>query len=411
MSRPPLDGVTGALARAGLASSAERARRAALSRRSVLAATGGMAAAAALSACGTGSSSSDAPEVAEDRSETDKNLVWSNWTLYLDYDEKAKKYPTLERFKKETGINVTYREDIEDNDVFNAKIEQQMRDGDDIGSDIIVFTDWMADRYVRQGWVQELDRNAMPNTRNLLPQLENVPFDPGRERSMTWQSGFGVVAWNKERVPDGINTVSDLWDPKLKGRVEVLSEMRDTMGLILLEEGVDITQSISEEDFNKGLDVLQKQIDSGQVRQVKGNSYKDDLISGDALAVIGWSGDIFQLNAENGDRWGVRVPEAGGTLWSDNLLVPAGSPRLSNAQRLMDYYYDPKVAAEVAAWVNYVCPVQGAREEMEKIDPELASSPWIFPDDEFLETVYVFTSLSPDEETKYSQAFQQVIGF
>jgi spermidine/putrescine transport system substrate-binding protein len=391
------------------------ALRAALSRRTVLAGVGGAATAAALAACGTGDDNggdaSAGPEPAIDRSDEDRSLAWANWTLYLDFNEKSKKYPTLEKFKEQTGIDARYYEDIDDNDTYDKKIQQQVSDGQDIDRDIIVFTDWMADRYVRQGWVQQLDREAMPNTRNILPQLENVSFDPGRQRSMTWQSGFGVVAWNKERVPGGINTVSDLWAPELKGRVEVLSEMRDTMGLIMMEEGIDIGQPFSEDDFNRGLEVLQRQIDSGQIRQVRGNSYKDDLISGDALAVIGWSGDIFQINAENDDRWGFRIPEAGGTLWSDNMLVPVGSPRLRNAQELINFYYDPAIAAEVAAWVNYVCPVQGAREEMEKIDPDLAESPWIFPDDEFLANTKIFTTLSPDDDVLYSGEFQRVIGF
>jgi spermidine/putrescine transport system substrate-binding protein len=186
--------------------------------------------------------------------------------------------------------------------------------------------------------------------------------------------------------------------------------MRDTMGLIMLEQGVDISQQFSKDQFQKGLDELEKQISNGQIRQVKGNSYKEDLINGDALAVIGWSGDIFQINAENGDKWGLALPEAGGTLWSDNLLVPIGSPHKKNAEKLMNYYYDPAVAAEVAAYVNYICPVQGAQEEMKKIDPELAESPWIFPDEQAQAKAKVFRTLTPDEETEYSEAFQKVIG-
>ena len=401
-SRPPQDPALAALIRAGL------------SRRSVLAGAGGAGLAAALAACGTGDSGDSAssrPSPAADRSNETKEVRWANWTLYLDYDEDTKKYPTLEAFKKKTGLKATYAEDIEDNDTYNGKIQVQVESGRDFGKDVIVFTDWMANRYVRQGWVHELDRAAMPNTQNIRPQLENVDFDPGRKNSMTWQSGFGVVAWNKDRVPGGIKNVSDLWKPELKGRVEVLSEMRDTIGLIMLEQGVDISQDFTDDQYANALDVLQKQIDNGQIRQVKGNSYKDDLISGDALAVIGWSGDIFQINAENGDQWGYAIPEAGGTYWSDNLLVPIGSPNLTNAQKLIDYYYDPKVAAEVAAYVNYVCPVVGAQAEMEKIDPDLAESEWIFPNDEFLANTKIFRSLPPDQDQLYSEQFQQVIGF
>jgi spermidine/putrescine transport system substrate-binding protein len=392
--------------------------QASLSRRSVLLGAAGLA---ALAACGTGSSTPSGsggggstgpakPSPAADRSATDKVVNWANWTLYLDYDEDTKKYPTLEAFQKKTGIKATYAEDIDDNDTYYGKIQAQLRRGQDIGKDVIVLTDWMASRLIRAGYTQELDQAELPNAKNLLPELQNVDFDPGRKHSLPWQGGFGVLAWNKEKVPGGLKTVSDLWKPELKGRVEVLSEMRDTVGLIMLEQGVDISGKFTDDQFQAAVDELQKHISDGQIRQVKGNSYKEDLISGDALAVIGWSGDIFQINAENGDKWGLALPDAGGTIWTDNLMVPVGSPHRKNAEALMNYYYDPVVAAEVAAYVNYICPVQGAKEQLAKSDPDLADSPWIFPDEQTLAKAKAFRTLTADEETKYSEAFQKVIG-
>jgi spermidine/putrescine transport system substrate-binding protein len=392
-----------------------------LSRRGFLLGTGGVVGLTALAACGTSGEDTPSgggatatgpakPSPAADRSDQEKVVNWANWTLYLDYDEQTKKYPTLEAFQKQTGIKATYAEDIDDNDTYYAKIAGQLRNGQDFGKDVVVFTDWMAARLIRAGYAQELDQANLPNAKNILPALADVDFDPGRRHSLTWQSGFGVLAWNKQRVPGGLRTVSDLWKPELKGRVEVLTEMRDTIGLIMLEQGVDISGQFTADQYQNAVDELEKHISSGQIRQVKGNSYKEDLISGDALAVIGWSGDIFQINAENGDKWGLTLPEAGGTLWSDNMLVPVGSPHKKNAEKLMDYYYDPAVAAEVAAYVNYICPVQGAKEEMEKIDPELAASPWIFPDEATQGRAKVFRTLTPDEETQFSEAFQKVIG-
>jgi spermidine/putrescine transport system substrate-binding protein len=179
----------------------------------------------------------------------------------------------------------------------------------------------------------------------------------------------------------------------------------------LLSQGVDISKKFSDDDFMKGVDELQKQVDSGQIRQVKGNSYVDDLISGNALACIGWSGDILATRfTEEDDNYTFTLPESGGTLWSDNLMVPIASPHKANAEKLFDYYYRPDVAAQVAAWVNYICPVDGAQAEMEKIDKSLASSPLIFPTPADLEKVHVFRSLTPDEEISYNEAFQKVIG-
>ncbi len=391
-----------------------------LSRRSLLAGAGAAGLGALLAPCGTRGSSGTStgtatggdlrPTPAADTSDTDKVVNWANWTLYLDYDEKTKKYPTLEAFQKQTGIKATYAEDIVDNAQYYGKVQAQLRLGQDIGKDVIVMTDWMAGRLIRQGFVQQFDQAAMPNAKNILPTLRDVSFDPGRKASLTWQSGYAGIAYNKKKVSKPVRTIEDLWRPDLKGRVEVLSEWRDTMGLLMMANGVRIDQPIQKTAFEDALSVLDKQLTSGQIRQVKGNDYKDDLKSGDALAVIGWSGDIFQLNAENGDQWEFVLPESGGTLWSDNMLIPVGSPHKKNAQTLINYYYDPKVAAEVAAYVNYICPVTGAKEEMQKIDPELAESPYIFPSEEDLKKVQVFTTLEPAVETDYTKAFEKVLG-
>jgi spermidine/putrescine transport system substrate-binding protein len=414
--RPPLSPEAAAVVRA----LADSARTAGPSRRAVLGGAGALGLGALLAACGTSGtpasgggaapSGSAGPSPAQDRSDTDKVVNWANWTLYLDYDDKTKKYPTLEAFQKKTGIKATYAEDVDDNDTYYGKIQAQLKAGQDIGKDIIVLTDWMAGRLVRQGYVQKFDDAAIPNKKNILPALANVSFDPGRHSTLTWQSGYAGLGYNKQQVKTPIRTVDDLWRPELKGRVEVLSEWRDTMGLIMMSQGVRIDKPFTQAQFDKALDVLKTQLDSGQIRQVKGNSYKEDLISGDALAVIGWSGDIFQLNNENGNKWDFVLPDSGGTLWSDNLMIPIGSPHKKNAETLINYYYDPKVAAEVAAYVNYICPVQGAQQEMEKIDKDLAKSPLIFPTDADLQKVQVFTKLEPADETRYTQAFQSALG-
>ena len=385
-----------------------------LSRRRMLVGAGGLTLASLLAACGTGGGtagkSSAAATAAADLSESEKMVNWANWTLYLDYDDSTGTYPSLEAFTEATGIDVNYSEDVDGNDTYFGKIQGQLSAGQDIGADIVTVTDWMTSRLIRLGYTQELNRDNIPNAANLLAGLQDVDFDPGRRHSLTWQTGFAGIAWNKEAFPKGLKSVSDLWQPELKGRVEVLDEMRDTMGLIMMENGVDVTGNWTTDDFDNALDVLSKQIADGQIRQVKGNSYKEDLISGDALAVIGWSGDITQLNFEEGDKWEFALPEAGGTLWSDNMSIPIGSPHKANAEKLMNYYLDPENAATVAAYVNYICPVEGAREAMEAIDPELSDNPLIFPTDEYLARAHVVRTLSADEETDLSDRFQTAIG-
>jgi spermidine/putrescine transport system substrate-binding protein len=393
---------------------ARQSQRAALSRRSVLAAGGVAGVGALLAGCGTGGTPSGTTKssgvAGKDVSATDKKVNWANWTLYLDYDDKTQKYPTLAAFEKKTGITARYAEDIDANDTYFGKIQGQLANGQDIGQDIVVFTDWMAARMIRLGYTQKLDLAKIPNWANLLPDLKKVDFDPGRQNSLTWQSGFAGLAWSKDKVPGGLQNLSDLWKPEYKGRIEVLSEMRDTIGLIMLSQGVDIAGKWGDDEFNAALTVLQTQIKSGQIRQVKGNSYKEDLISGDAVAVIGWSGDITQLNTENDDKFAFALPEAGGTLFSDNMQIPIGATHKANAEKLMNYYYDPVVAAQVAAYVNYISPVQGAQEAMKDIDPSLVDNPLIFPDSASLAKAHVFRTLTPAEDTKYNGQFLTAVG-
>jgi len=378
----------------------------AMSRRGFLNSMGAAGAAAFLAACGTRGAVNPTQQ---NQGGDSKTIVWANWTLYLDYDEESRTYPSLVAFEKESGYKVEYREDIDDNVSFNGKVAPQLANGQNIGYDIVTLTDWLAAEWIRKGYVSTIDDQTVPNKKNILPALQDVQFDPGREYSLTWQSGFAGLAWNKERVPNGLRTIDDLWAPELKGKVVVLSEMRDTIGCIMLSQGVDISQPFTDEQFTAALNVLQAQVDSGQVKQVKGNSYKEDLINEQAWAAIAWSGDIFQINAEEGDKWEFALPETGGTLWSDNLMVPVTASNPKGAHALMDYYYRPDVAALVAAYVNYVCPVEGAKQEMEKIDPELAKSEWIFPSDETLNQAYVFRPLTPEEQVQYSDAFGRVI--
>ncbi len=385
--------------------------RAQMSRRGLLAGAGGLGAAGLLAACGTKSGSSGTKAaIATDVSDKEKVARWANWTLYLDYDSNTKNYPTLEAFKKSSGIDVTYAEDVDDNNTFYGKVAGQLKLGKDIGYDIVTLTDWMAGRWIRLGYTQAFDEAAIPNKVNILPVLKDVSFDPGRTNSLTWQTGFAGFGWNKALLPKGVHTLDDLFAPANKGRIEVLSEMRDTMGIIMQYQGVDISQSFTENEFMNAVDFLEKHISDGFIRQVKGNSYKEDLISGDAVAVIGWSGDLFQLASENKDKFEFAIPESGGTLWSDNLMIPSTSPHKKNAEAVINNYYDPAVAAQVAAYVNYVCPVEGAQAEMEKIDPALAKSPYIFPDAAALAKVKVFAALTPAEETKYQTAFQKATG-
>jgi len=371
-----------------------------VSRRGVLAGAGGLGAAGLLAACG-GSDSGDSAN----------SVRWGNWPLYLDYDEETKKYPTLEKFKEQSGITAEYFEDYNDNDEFYGKVQAQLKLGEDIGYDVVTPTDWMAARWIRLGYTQKFDAANIPNKSNILDSLASPSFDPNREQSLTWQGIMAGFGWNTEKNPKGIRTLEELFAPQNKGKIVVLSEMRDTIGIILLAQGVNL-QTVTEDQYMNAVDYMTKQISDGWIRGVKGNEYAEDLTSGDATAVIGWSGDMFILKAENEGKFDFAIPESGGTISGDNMMIPstASAEGKANAEKLINFYYDPAIAAEVAAYVNYVCPVKGAQAEMEKIAPELASSPFIFPDDKMSQRLNVFRSLTPAEETSWTEAFQKAAG-
>ncbi len=382
--------------------------RAQLSRRSLLVGAGAVVGAGTLAACGTGSSDSAAGVV--DVSDEEKIVRWANWPLYLDFDEDSKEYPTLKKFEAATGISATYTEDIDDNNTFYGKVQGQLSIGSDIGYDIVTPTDWMASRWIEQGYAQKLNAENIPNKGNIRAVLADVPFDKGREYSLTWQSGFAGFGWNTQKIPNGVRTIEDLFKPANKGRIVVLSEFRDTIGIILQYQGVDPSASFTEDQYMNAIDFLKGKITDGFIRKVKGNSYSEDLVNGDAVAVIGWSGDLFILKSENDNKFDFAIPESGGMLWSDNMLIPSTSTHKKNAELLMNHYYDPAIAAEVAAYVNYICPVEAAQPELEKIDPALAESPYIFPDAATLAKVKVFRPVTADEQTLFQSAFDEAIG-
>ncbi|CAN2209469.1 PotD Spermidine/putrescine-binding periplasmic protein [Candidatus Nanopelagicaceae bacterium] len=372
-----------------------------VSRRAVLAGIGGLGAAGALAACGSSGDSA-----------TSSNAVrWGNWPLYLDFDSDKKTYPTLDKFTASTGIDVKYFEDYNDNDEFFGKVQAQLKLKQDIGYDLVCPTDWMAARWLRLGYAQKFDAANIPNKANILDALAKPSYDPMREQTLTWQGIMGGFGWNTAKNPKGVRTLDDLFTPQNKGKIVVLSEMRDTIGIILRSQGDDLS-TVTEDQFMNAVDFMAKKIADGWIRGVKGNEYAQDLTSGDATAVIGWSGDMFILASENAGKFDFAIPESGGTLSGDNMMIPSTvtAEAKANAEKLINWYYDPAIAAEVAAYVNYLTPVKGAQAEMEKINPDLAKSEYIFPSDTTLKNLSVFRALTPAEETKWSEAFQKASG-
>jgi len=394
------------------------ARKHQISRRTALAGIGGTAAALTLASCAPAESGLTP---ATDVSDSEKVLTWHNWPAYMDEDDDGN-YPTLLRFQEQTGITVDYRIEIDDNDTWYAKVKDQLELGQDIGADIACPTGWMASRLQNLGYIQTFNNDNMPNkVANLAPSYLGSADDPDRIYSIPWQAGFAGIGYNKALYKevtgkDAPGSVADLWAAELKGRVGLLSEMRDSVGIVLMSQGIDITSSssLTEDAFMVAIEEIKAQIDGGQIFNVRGNSYLDDLATGNIIASTAWSGDITVLNYESGtdeepEPFGFVFPDSGATLWADVFVSPMGATHKRNAEELINYYYDPANAAELALWVNYITPVVGAQDVAASIDPELAENQLIFPNADTLAKSKAFRSLTGQEEQRFSSAWQNLL--
>ncbi|MFI0910538.1 spermidine/putrescine ABC transporter substrate-binding protein [Streptomyces abikoensis] len=386
-----------------------------MSRRTLLRALGAGAGAAALAGCGVPAAYvAPRDRSAPDRSESDHRLSFANWPLYIDTDEKRPgRRPTLDDFEKSSGISVKYTEEINDNDEFFGKISPALMNHQRTGRDIIVVSDWMASRYVRLGWVQTMDRAAQPHVaRELDPLLRKPSFDPGRLHTVPWQSGITGIAYNRKKLGREIRHTSDLWADDLRGKVTLLAGMDEAFALLMLGNGADVTRWTAD-DFHRMTDQLRTLVRKRHIRRFTGNDYIKDLSTGDVLACQAYSGDIIQLQADNPDIEFV-VPQEGAELWAESLMIPNLADHKRNAERLIDYYYQPEVAARLAVAVNYVCPVPAAREVLasskEKELAELAENPLVFPTEDMRGRLSTARDMTPKERPAFTKEWNEIVG-
>lgn len=383
-----------------------------MSRRSLLF---GFAAGAALTGCGVPAAYVKPGERARrDDSERDRSVDFANWPLYIDTDdEDTSERPTLSAFTERTGISVRYTEEINDNDEFFGKISPALMNHQETGRDLIVVSDWMAARFVRLGWVQEMDRAKQPNVAKYLdPQLRSPAFDDGRLHSVPWQSGITGIAYNRRKLGREIRHTDDLWADDLRGKVTLLSGLDESFALLMQGNGVDVTRWTAD-DFHTVCEQVERLVKAKHIRRFTGNDYIKDLSTGDVLACQAYSGDVIQLQADNPDIEFV-VPQEGAELWAESLMIPNLARHKRNAEALVDHYYEPEVAAELAAWVNYVCPVPAARDVLASSKDEetaaLAEDPLIFPDDEMRKRLAIARDITSQERTEFAKRWNSIVG-
>lgn len=369
----------------------------------------GLSAMSLLAACGgdglEGGGEADEAKVIA-KGELSDQLNFSNWPLYIDIDEKTKQRPTLVKFQGEYGAKVKYVEEINDNTEFFGKVRQQYERGDSGGRDLHVVTDWLCARMERLGYVQKFDKSQMPNAvKNIEDAVAAPDFDPNREVSMPWQSGQVGVIYRSDKTGGELTSINDLFDPKFKGKVTLLSELRDTVGSVLLAEGTEPEEATLDEAM-AAVEKIEKASKDGQIRRFTGNDFTKDLLKGDSFAVLGWSGDSVQLQLDD-PKIRFSQPEEGYMVFTDSMQIPVGAPNAFTAQKMIDFVYQPEIQAKITEYVNYVPPVKGVRQILEKDNPEVAQNPLIFPD---LSEAHNFKTFSPEEETELESAFQRAIG-
>ena len=382
------------------------AHRARLTRRNLLQGAGVGASALLLAACST--TAAGKPEAAADKSDSQKSLRFDSRDTYRN--TTGEDFPLLQKFSDASGVAVTYTNAVSDDNVYYSKVKDQLKLGQDIGADAAVLSDWMAARWIRLGYVQELDHENLPNFDNLRLMFKDASFDRGRRASLPWRSGFTGIAWNKAALPDGLSSVSELWDPSLRGKVGVMSAMRDTLGLIMLDAGVDISSdSWGDAEFSAAVEILRAQVSSGQLSSIKGNKYKEDLKSGATVAAIARAGDIMQINQEAGDQWMFAIPEPGGVLWNDVVVVPVGASHRKNLETFVNFYYDRMNAAQVAAETSFISPVDVRQPELGTIPQDKSRNLMIFPTEATFRTAKTFRTLSQGEEQRYGAQYQTIL--
>jgi spermidine/putrescine transport system substrate-binding protein len=394
-----------------------------LDRRRFLQGTALTGVAAFIAACGTsgtggssapaetGGGATEAPSAGGGEQSPSAELNFANWPLYIDTDEDdPSKHKTLDDFTAKYGTVVNYSEVINANDEFFGTIRPALEGGQDSGWDLVVLTDWMAGRLIRLGWTETFDLANMPNkVANMQDVYKGVSFDPTDDHHAPWQSGMTGLGYDTP-VTGELTSLDALWtdDPRWTGKVTFLNEMRDSVGLTMLRLGKDPAQA-AQADADAAVAEMQKAVDAGIVRAFTGNDYAEDMVAGNVVLAMAWSGDIVVKQAEK-ETLAWKLPDEGGMLWTDNMLIPKGAAHKYTAELMIDFVYDPTIAAQIAAYVNYVTPVKGAKEVLEAQDPELAGNPLIFPPADVLAKVKIFKGLSEEEEAYFNDKFSVLLG-
>ena len=353
-----------------------------------------------LAGCG-GDSETSSSDGGGDQNSGGKLLRISNWPLYMAEGFNAK-------FEKETGYTVDYKENFQDNETWFAANRDALAAGQDIGADLVIPTNSMTTRLISLGWLTKLDHAKIPNMKNVRPDLIEGVWDPGAVYSMPYFTGFAGLAYNKAETGREITSVDDLWDPKFKGRVSMLSDMQDGLGMIMLAQGVDLAD-VTVEDVQQASDLVAEKNQDGQIRRFTGNDYQDDLTNGNVVIAQVYSGDVAQLQADNLDIKFV-VLEGGGTMFIDTMVAPITTENLDGAEAWMNFVYDKDNYAMLTDYVQYIPVLSDMDDALAKVNPELVDNPLVNPSQEVLDRVQAWPPLKEEDEAAMVKTYAKVTG-
>jgi spermidine/putrescine transport system substrate-binding protein len=373
---------------------------------------GGAAAAAAailgpsfLAACSSDKSASgpsDAPKAPEDDgSPASGKLRISNWPLYMADGFVA-------AFQTATGLTVDYKEDFNDNEEWFAKNKEPLSRKQDIGADLVVPSEFMAARLAGLGWLNPISESRWTNRKNMRPDLLGSKVDPGRKFTAPYMSGMVGIAYNRAATGRDLTKVADMWDPAFKGKLSLLSDMRDGLGMFMMSQGGS-PEDPTLPDVQKAVDIIKEQKDRGQIRRFTGNDYADDLAAGNIIVAQAYSGDVVQLQKDNPDLKFV-IPETGSSTFVDTMVIPYTTQNQKAAEEWINYIYDRANYAKLIAATKYVPVLSDMTAELTKIDPELANNPLINPPKETLAKLKAWAPLTDEQTQEFNKAYAAVTG-
>lgn len=366
-----------------------------------------LGAAAGLAACSRGLRYASPDDAGDPTGE----LRILNWADYIDVDDGTSP-GSVSRFARETGTEVQYDDLYEDNAYgLSTLFEPKLAKGKSIGYDVVVPTYWVVAQLLEQGLLNQIPLERVPNHVNIDPALLGMAWDRGARFHMPWQGGFTGIAYNPALTGKEIRSFADLLDPSLRGRIGMVSEMREVVGLFMLAAGADPSRATAT-SADLALDRLENVVRGGQVKKFTANEYVDSLQSGEFAACLAWSGDVVQLQNKRPDIRFV-IPAEGGIRWFDSMVVPKGAKNVASAGDWMNFVYDPENAARITASVQFISPVVGVREALQRAGGEsarLADNPVLFPDDATRRRLYFWAGTTTAEEAALQERFDRIIG-